>query len=626
MEINDNTFQQAISCPLKLYHIASGTETENRKLPYRHRNKLRLRDAVSLRYQNRRFTSDSIKAAEQETREWLNDEKVAICGAVLRIDRFMTRIPILVKDGSRYTIVQVHGKLRKRVDEEFIQWPVKSRSTSLYLLKAAYRAYVLERSIGGGASEIRTTLFFPDRGFRSSSDNLIQQLASVREEHPAEDVISESEKLFTTVDATEAVNHVIRELPATVSYNYFTGMTVSDACDFIKANPLESSNLLNVNIHNECKYCEFRLASDKKSTGCWAGFFPDKTLRFPALHVHELIGHGNDSDIDRGFFYQEQVPFTEPFTSFDVIKKNGGEKLTIHQRRMLQILRSKGEPVPDLWIKAGISELANIKFPLHFIDFEAATYALPMHRGMNSYQPVYFQYSCHTLFENGFIQHHEWLDDQPQSANVHAELVRKLHEIPFFLTGTIVQYSQFEYRALKNLLKDFKRNAMLYETEIGMLNDIMNGTDGIRGGGRFLDLSRIIEDFYFNRFLQGGIGLKQVLTSVLKWAKTVEGKKKEVIDLHDITIDLMHDYEEYGAPDPYSSIKLNGEKIDDGSVAMNAWLSLKNRLLTDEEIQYIPVLLRRYCALDSYALVVLFRHLKQMMAEMKKNEDLIIFK
>lgn len=620
MEINDNFFQQAVSCPLKLYHIATGTDQGRNYLPYPHRNKLRLRDVISLRYENRRFTSDLLSAAEEETKRWLKEENVAICGAVLRSGNFITRIPILVKEGDQYTIVQVHGKLRKRSQKETIQWPVKSRSTAVYLLKAAYRTGILKKCIN--TNEIRIALFFPDKSYRSGYDGLLQKMTDVRSKNPSAVLIEESEKLFTGVDATDAVSHVLDGLPESVSHNLFTGKTIKECCDLIDCHEWSLGNQFDVKIHKECKYCEYRRIASKRDGGCWNEFFLDERVSYPERHVFELIGHGSDSDSEMGYFYQEQVPYTDSFHTFELIKKYGGDKLTIHQRRMLQLLESKGDSVPKIWIKPGIKELSKIRYPLHFIDFEAATYALPMQRGVNCYYPVYFQFSCHSLFEDGTIQYNEWLDTDPDRVNPHEEFVHRLYSIPSVLEGTIVQYSQFEYRALKYLLKDFKKNSMYYEKEITMLEKIMWKP---ASDSRFLDLNRIVEEYYYNRYLQGSIGLKQVLKSILTWKKIDQNEHSDIAKLYDTHINLLEGADVGNHPDPYQTMNLNGMIIDDGAAAMNAYLSLKNKLLSENEMDQIPVLLRRYCSLDSYALLILFRHFKSLMNQFKDDEELTIF-
>ena len=623
MRIYDNTFQQAISCPLKMYHIAAKSGNSDRKVDYRHRNKLRLRDVIALRFDNRKFTSDSLNEAEKETSEWLQGDSVAICGAVLRTGNFVTRIPLLVKEKDSFTIIQVHGKLRKRSEHDEIQWPVKSRSMAGYLIKAAFRSFVLSKS--RNVSSIAAALYFPNKAYRSTDEYLLQKLSSVREKPEAGVLADETEELFATVDATHAVKKVMDNIPESVSHHTFTGMSVENACEFLASTPLERGNILNLDIHKECKYCDFRRQTAEHTNGCWSLFFPDKSIEYPDLHVFELIGHGNDTDTASGFYFQEQVPYSEPFSSFGMIQKHSGEKFTIHQRRMLQLLKSKGALLPSIWVRSGIGELRQFHYPFHFLDFEAATYALPLERGEHPYQPVYFQFSCHSLHENGTVHHHDWLDQDPGRIDVHESLTERLSSVPGIREGTIIQYSQFEYRAMKNILKRFKRNAMRYEARIDELEQIMRGT-GSRGRSRFLDLSRIIEKYYYNWFMQGSIGLKHVLQSVLKWQVSEMHVSEKTVNIHDLTIDLYETQISEDQPDPYSLLSVNGERIGDGSEAMNAWLSLKNSLLSKDETDTVPVLLRRYCALDSYALVIIFKHLMNCLDQKEADEDLIIFK
>lgn len=45
------------------------------------------------------------------------------------------------------------------------------------------------------------------------------------------------------------------------------------------------------------------------------------------------------------------------------------------------------------------------KFPLHFIDFETSTVALPFSKGRKPYEQVAFQFSHHIYYENGKIEH-----------------------------------------------------------------------------------------------------------------------------------------------------------------------------------------------------------------------------
>jgi hypothetical protein len=65
-------------------------------------------------------------------------------------------------------------------------------------------------------------------------------------------------------------------------------------------------------------------------------------------------------------------------------------------------------------------------------------------------------------------------------------------------------------------------------------------------------------------------------------------------------------------------------RIGDGITAMHAYLCLKAGVLNSEQRELVPVLLRRYCTLDSLGLLLIYKHLSNLM-EMKADKgDLII--
>jgi hypothetical protein len=623
-EINDNLFQQAVSCPLKLFHYLQSGSVRYSELPFRHRNKLHLRDAVSLRYENRRFTSDDTQSALAETELWLREDTIAICGAVLKSGSFITRIPILLKEGDRLTVVQVHGKLRNRSQARQIDSVPKNRQSAIYLLKAAFRVQVLQQLFPGCKPEVR--LFFPDRTYRCGTGSFYDLMQNVRSIDPGVELVEECNKLFAEVDATRGTEELMLSMPDNVAHRYFAGRTTEEICTLLIDTDWGSGNILNVRIHNGCKYCDFRKGGGSDGKGCWDRFFFDEEIAEPGRHVFELIGHGNDEESEKGFHFQEQVPFTDQFSSFELLKKSGQQTISIHQRRILQILSSRDDDVPQMWVKPGLKMIEGLRFPLHFIDFEAATSALPMERGIGPYNPVLFQFSCHTLQDDGSLTHHEWLDDTGAGEFPHPAFIGKLAEVPGIFEGTLIQYSQFEYRGLKDLLSGFRRNSMLYEAEINSVKNLMDGNSG-HEIPRFVDLSRLISDFYFNDKLGGGLGLKQVLKSVLlKISKEGDAGILEA-QIHDTRINLLNFALDGSEPDPYSLIgdeelKMN---IDDGAVAMNAYIAMKSGLLTSDEKEKIPVLLKRYCALDTFALYVIYRHLVKYASQIGDEEDLVFF-
>ncbi len=614
--INDDLFLNTVSCPLKFIHITNNyLNRDSSKLYFRQRNKLHIRDAIASRFQNCKHTSNSTEEASKETESWLKDDIVAICGAVIQYDNLLTRIPILVKDGEKLTLIQVHGKLRKESEGDEIRPGIRKRSIVRYLLKAAYRLEVLKRQFP--ASKIDIEFYFPQKHYKSSVDNL--NLFDQTESAIIEDELI---NLFTKVRATKAVEHIHQQIPSDLAFDTFANRSVTKAIYSMKR-LMESKYQPPVNRHRSCKYCEFRLPKDENKEGCWTQFFQTENIHHPEKHIFELIGQGNNAASENGMYYQEQAELSRSFQSLDDLIDKQHPTITILNRRNLQILQARDEEVPSLWLKNQVKSLNELSYPLHFLDFEAATYALPMKKGTSPYTPVYFQFSCHTLQKNGELIHTEWLDLQETNDHPHKRFAQELGKIPGIFEGTIMQYSPFEKQGVNRLIADFKRSREKYQDELELLEKIRS-SNSPKYENRFFDMSRIIREYYFNEFLKDSLGLKQVLTSILKWEKMSTFSDFFDEEMDKMLLELNGDQQNQSKLDPYRNIQNHEFSISDGSDAMNSWLAFKNGLLTQEEKNIIPGILKKYCALDSYALYVIFKHLKRFNSKIN-DEDYIAF-
>ena len=620
-EINDSLFLKAISCPLKLHHFSKSSGMRSPYLPFKQRNKLQLRNAVALQFSNLKFTSDSTSKAEQETKEWLKAEHVTICGAVLRHKNCITRIPILVKEGTRFSIVQVHGKLKKRINNGVVTVPVLSKTTNGYLVKAAYRLEILKRAVG--SSDINIELYFPDKRYNASIDGVMQIVSKVETDQVPRIVRDEFQSLFTKMDASEATRQVCNSLPESVSHPFYAKKSVSDILGDIDKESWEDTDRFSVNIHQECSYCEFRKPADKGVLNCWNEHFSGRLKEYPEEHVFELIGHGNKELIENGIYFQEDYPLRPGSQNFEEVRKKNPSSIAIQQRRDLQILKTNQKFVPDVWIKQEKLSLDSLVFPLHFIDFEAATYALPMHRNGGAYHPIYFQFSCHTLYENGEIAHHEWLDDSEASGYPHVDFIHQLAGVKDIFNGNLIQYSPFESQALRYLLQEMNRNSMLYEEEIRDLKNLLY-VNGNTNHHRIFDLSKSVREGYYNRFMSGSIGLKQVLNSIFRLMNHLKDPLNEVVKIYDKSVDFGKVSGNTFGFNPYAELQDPVYSVDDGESAMNSYISLKSGLLSTNEKEIIPTLLRRYCAMDSYALFIIYSHLKNLFRLDKKSDKVVI--
>jgi hypothetical protein len=159
------------------------------------------------------------------------------------------------------------------------------------------------------------------------------------------------------------------------------------------------------------------------------------------------------------------------------------------QRRIQDVVRSgKAWVSPDLR-----DELARIRYPIQFLDFETINPAIPLYAGTRPYEKVPFQWSLYTASQNGSITHRGFLFDQggdPRRA-VADSLLNALEE-----AGSIVAY-----------------NASF---EIGVISGLADALPDLADPlctlpTRIVDLLATVRQCYYHADLLGSFSLKQLV-------------------------------------------------------------------------------------------------------------------
>ena len=88
-------------------------------------------------------------------------------------------------------------------------------------------------------------------------------------------------------------------------------------------------------------------------------------------------------------------------------------------------------------------QLDNLKYPLHFFDYETYSSAVPKVDGIGPHGKLTFQVSIHTLTKEGSLTHYEYLADK---MDISPDLVKGMKEFTG-LTGTFISWhASFESR------------------------------------------------------------------------------------------------------------------------------------------------------------------------------------
>ncbi len=237
---------------------------------------------------------------------------------------------------------------------------------------------------------------------------------------------------------------------------------------------------------------------------------------------------------------------------YDLMEVPAGE-LTHKHHEKIRLATVNNEPYHDK--DAIINETAKWKFPLIHLDFESCNLAIPRWVGTKPYQQIPFQFSAHIQSNNEDIEHIGFLDlsgDDPRY-----KCAKALSKLP--KKGNVVAwYASFEKSRLKEL-------AMQYPEFKKPLLSLVE---------RLVDLKVVAENYYYHRDQYGSWSIKKVLP-------TLAGEL---------------DYEAL-------EVKAGGEAIQAYAKAV-----APNTSVFEKEA--IAEALEKYCALDTYAMVVLLRKLR----------------
>ena len=166
--------------------------------------------------------------------------------------------------------------------------------------------------------------------------------------------------------------------------------------------------------------------------------------------------------------------------------------LTALQDRIRQCVSSNQEFIsPDLR-----SELLDVEYPIHFLDFETIAPAVPRYAGTRPYETIPFQWSDHILLENGSIEHREYLclEDKDPREEFAGTLLEALGD-----SGTIFTYTGYEEGVLRGVVRSLPH----FENKILVLTE------------RFKDLYAIVRRHYYHPLFHGSFSLKYVLPALV---------------------------------------------------------------------------------------------------------------
>jgi hypothetical protein len=617
--LSKSDFQLASSCPKKLVYKKAFYPTANDTNEYM---EMLAQGGYIVGKMATMLFPDSIEidgktqACIEQTNLHLQQENIVLFEPAIVSGQKLVRVDILVKQGNSFHLIEVKAKSHN-TDEQ----PDKAKLKK-YIEDIAYQYSVLKDTFPN--SKIKCSLLMPDKAKRTTIEELAgwfnikkqdKKNYNEIEELPAQQkpAFNKPEVVFkyeNTPNKAEFIARLAKE--GILEYQDVTE-AVEEMQNDINQRARVFLRILNEGINNQdyqiskgCKACEFNTPDQAKNgyKECWGA------LAYSEPNIFDLYYGGSIGHYTKGYYFDELI--AEGKTNlFDIdperLLNSKGELGSRGTRQLLQIENTRNNTE---WISNELkSFVSNLKYPLHFIDFETYTGALPFHKGMRPYELIAFQWSCHTIHKPGATPvHSEWIHTGEKLPNPsefpNFEFARSLM-MQIGTSGTPLMWATHENTVLRTILKQMEIYDIKDEPLRNWLFDITSDGDK---EGRLVDMNKLTQEHYFHPYMKGKTSIKKVLPAV--WSHHPY--------LHEV--EHFKDYvpDEFlgGILDPYDTLtsglseaEWDDEVVSGGTAAMRAYHRIRfDDTLNEAKRNELRYQLLRYCKLDTMAMVIIAYH------------------
>ena len=612
--LSKSDFKIASSCSKKLVYKKASFETMNDGNEYM--EMLAQGGHIVAKYAQLTFPNgveveaDTIEAAIEVTKKHIaENEDIILFEATFSANGKIVRTDILEKKKKVLNIIEVKSKSFDSDDDAYNA----KRKLAEYIEDIAYQTLVLKETYSD--FKIHSFLLLPDKSKRTTIEglagwfkvNTMVEETFEMEELPAQNVIRFKKPLveFKYENDPDRKKY-IEQLQAE---NLLTLVPLDEEVKAIMEVIKNRSKLFldilqngikpeHFTLNKNCKGCEFNLGKEKTKNGyreCW------QELTDTDPHIFDLYFGGA---VGNNKYWNELIAKRKvSFWDLDIerFRDAKGNFSSRGQRQKLQFENTKAK---SEWISPDLaSALKDLKYPLHFIDFETYLGAVPHHKGMRPYELVAFQWSCHTIAT-------------PDSEPIHSEYLNSDYDFPNFrfaeslmkqigTRGTPLMWTPFENTILRNILEQMEVYGYTNDSLKDWLSNIT--TDSKQGReGRFVDLNDLTLQYYFHPDMKGKTSIKKVLPAIwnnnpylhsISWFKKYVSDSASSINPYDALAPVIGELEKE-------------EVVKDGTGAMRAYQDLMFGADAEnkERRENLKQLLLQYCELDTMAMVIIWKY------------------
>lgn len=569
------------------------------------------------------------ETALQKTETLLKSENVIIYEPAFRHDSLFIRVDILVKSGNKIDLIEVKAKSYKP-DERF-----KTQSGGIvskwkpYLYDVAFQKYVL--SLAHPELIITPVLCLVDKTKVTTVEGLNQRFSIEK--------VNGRTQAKVNGDNEDLGDHILGQVNVTEEVESIINNEKEDFPSLVESfqNNYVADEVLFDGIGGKCAKCEFQANDQQLKEGylsghynCWKTLYglSDEDISRPSVN---LIWDFRKKDrlIDEGRLFLDEV--TETDLGLKTSADNG---LSRTERQQLQIQRTLQNDESVFLLKEELrAEIDSCKYPLHFIDFETSTVAIPFNSGRRPYEQIAFQFSHHVVHEDGSVRHQgEWINSEKGNFP-NFDFVRDLKAQLENDDGSIFRYAPHENTILCAIIEQLESSHEIDKHDlIEWIKSITTSTHGYVdawvGDRNMIDMHKWVLKYFYHVSMKGSNSIKAVLPSVLntseflkeKYSKPIYGTEIPSLNFKDQT---LVEFDVNGlVKNPYSQLPsifegVEKEQLDsfvgnitdgisDGGSAMMAYAKMQFSEVTDIERDHLQKALLRYCELDTMAMVMIW--------------------
>lgn len=573
--------------------------------------------------------------ALHQTQELLKKANVVIYEAAFLFETLFIRADIVKKNGNHIELIEVKAKSIDSSTDTFTNKNgIIKADWSPYLHDVAFQKYVITKAYPHFT--ISSNLLLADKSKLSSVDGLNQLFFIVKENGRIKVQLTPNitnEDLGNPILTQINVDNEVKQIwEAPTKYGSF-----EDEIKFFALKYFQDERI-GPFVDAYCGKCEFKVSDTSSPTNLLSGFhecwklsgLTDDELKEPM--IFELWDFRKKTE-----YIQNRKFFLNQLNREDLEGKTSSKKnvayLSRIDRQELQITKSKNKDLSHFIDITGlINEIDSWVYPLHFIDFETTSVAIPFNAGRKPYEQIAFQFSHHIMFENGIIEHYgEWINAQ-RGIFPNFEFVRALKKELGNDNGSIFRYAAHENTILNVIHKQLNDSNEKDKEELchfieNITHSSSSNANQWKGERDMIDLRELVLRYYFNPLTKGSNSIKYVLPAILASSDFLKRKYSSPIYGGHIKSRNFNEhawitYTEKGdLINPYKTLPVIHQGIDnelldelviddstgiaDGGAAMIAYAKMQFSNMTDDERLNILNALKRYCELDTLAMVMI---------------------